>query len=56
VQFRWIDLPSSLGAFVVGNCAEKCSARQQPKFQSDVMGGLYLGIAITGVEALIAFM
>jgi hypothetical protein len=27
---------------------------QQPKFQSDVMGGLYLGIAITGVEALVA--
>jgi hypothetical protein len=27
---------------------------KQPKFQSDVMGGLYLGIAITGVEALVA--
>jgi hypothetical protein len=28
---------------------------KQPKFQSaNVMGGLYLGIAVTGVEALIA--
>jgi hypothetical protein len=27
---------------------------KQPKFQSDVMGGLYPGIAITGVEALVA--
>lgn len=27
---------------------------KQPRFQSDVMGGLYLGIAITGVEALVA--
>jgi hypothetical protein len=28
---------------------------KQPKFQSEnVMGGLYLGIAVTGVEALVA--
>jgi hypothetical protein len=28
---------------------------KQPKFQSaSVMGGLYLGIAVTGVEALVA--
>jgi hypothetical protein len=28
---------------------------KQPKFQSaDAMGGLYLGIAVTGVEALVA--
>ena len=28
---------------------------KQPKFQSaNVMGGLYLGIAVTGVEALVA--
>jgi hypothetical protein len=28
---------------------------KQPRFQSaNVMGGLYLGIAVTGVEALIA--
>jgi hypothetical protein len=27
---------------------------KQPKFQSDVMGGLYPGIAITGGEALVA--
>jgi hypothetical protein len=28
---------------------------KQPKSQSaDVMGGLYLGIAVTGVEALVA--
>jgi len=33
----------------------KCSARKPITFQSEnVMAGLYLGIAVTGVEALIA--
>jgi hypothetical protein len=36
-------------------CRRTALPGKQPKSQSaDVMGGLYLGIAVTGVEALVA--